>query len=317
MEQNTIKKSVDKHLGNTHDIAIRGALLNKNALAIFLNQEVKFKTNVEPEEIEYINTRFVTSKQKGRESDVIIKLKNHKVYIIIEHQSKIDYSMPYRTEEYTFEMLRQIVDKDKMENKSYEYPSIITIVLYTGLKRWNAKRSIEIKKCIKNFNNRIGKHIVLDMSYSSDNELINKDGTVDKLIVLDRLTKKKVVKDVNELIIRIYKNLKNDEEREIIENYIRSTLSELITSEQLDEIIKKVNKEEGGEGSMLRQTIIEMIEDERKEGEKKGRKEGNESGISQVAINMLKQKYKKEEIKKCTGLSYAKIAKLEKSLQSV
>lgn len=77
------------------------------------------------------------------------------------------------------------------------------------------------------------------MSYSSDNELINKDGTVDKLIVLDRLTKKKVVKDVNELIIRIYKNIKNDEEREIIENYIRSTLSELITSEQLDEIIKK------------------------------------------------------------------------------
>ena len=155
------------------------------------------------------------------------------------------------------------------------------------------------------------------MSYSSDNELINKDGTVDKLIVLDRLTKKKVVKDVNELIIRIYKNIKNDEEREIIENYIRSTLSELITSEQLDEIIKKVNKEEGGEGSMLRQTIIEMIEDGRKEGEKKGRKEGNESGISQVAINMLKQKYKKEEIKKCTGLSYVKIAKLEKSLQSV
>lgn len=103
------------------------------------------------------------------------------------------------------------------------------------------------------------------MSYSSDNELINKDGTVDKLIVLDRLTKKKVVKDVNELIIRIYKNIKNDEEREIIENYIRSTLSELITSEQLDEIIKKVNKEEGGEGSMLRQTIIEMIEDGRKE----------------------------------------------------
>ena len=56
---------------------------------------------------------------------------------------------------------------------------------------------------------------------------------------------------------------------------------------------------------MLRQTIIEMIED------------GKESGISQVAINMLKQKYKKEEIQKCTGLSYAKIAKLEKSLQHV
>lgn len=56
---------------------------------------------------------------------------------------------------------------------------------------------------------------------------------------------------------------------------------------------------------MLRQTIIEMIED------------GKESGITQVAINMLKEKCDKKMIQKFTGLSYAKIAKLEKSLQHV
>ena len=71
---------------------------------------------------------------------------------------------------------------------------------------------------------------------------------------------------------------------------------------------------------MLRQTIIEMIEDGKREGELKGRREGrqegNESGISQVAINMLKEKCDKKTIQKYTGLSYAKIAKLEKSLQS-
>ena len=70
---------------------------------------------------------------------------------------------------------------------------------------------------------------------------------------------------------------------------------------------------------MLRQTIIEMIEDGRREGEQKGRREGrregSEFGISQVAINMLKEKCNKKMIQKCTGLSYAKIAKLEKSLQ--
>lgn len=98
MEQKMHITKENKPKGNIHDTAIRGVLMNKTALAIFLNQEINFKEKIEPKEIEYINTRFVTSKQKDRESDVIIKLKEHKVFIIIEHQSLIDYSMPYRTE---------------------------------------------------------------------------------------------------------------------------------------------------------------------------------------------------------------------------
>ena len=51
---------------------------------------------------------------------------------------------------------------------------------------------------------------------------------------------------------------------------------------------------------MLRQTIIEMIEDGKREGELKGRREGrqegSESGISQVAINMLREKCDKKTI---------------------
>ena len=48
-----------------------------------------------------------------------------------------------------------------------------------------------------------------------------------------------------------------------------------------------------------------------------GRKEGIKESLSQVAINMLKEKCDKALIKKYTGLSDAKIAKLEKTLQSV
>ena len=45
-------------------------------------------------------------------------------------------------------------------------------------------------------------------------------------------------------------------------------------------------------------------------------KKGETRGISQVAINMLKEKCDKKIIKKYTGLSDAKIKELEKSLQS-
>ena len=53
------------------------------------------------------------------------------------------------------------------------------------------------------------------------------------------------------------------------------------------------------------------------EGRKEGRKEAREESLCQVAINMLKEKCDKALIKKYTGLSDAKIAKLEKTLQSV
>ena len=148
--------------------------------------------------------------------------------------------------------------------------------------------------------NKIGQHIVIDTSYYSDDDLIKREGTVSKVIVLDRLNKRKIIYNINEIILEIYKTLKNVEEKEIIENYIRSSLTELINNIQLDEIIKNINKEEGGENSMLRQTIIEMIEDGKREGELKGRREGrqegSESGISQVAINMLREKCDKKTI---------------------
>ena len=59
------------------------------------------------------------------------------------------------------------------------------------------------------------------------------------------------------------------------------------------------------------------VDEGRKIGVDEGRKIGITQGISQVAINMLKEKCDKEMIKKYTGLSYAKISKLEKSLQRV
>ena len=46
-------------------------------------------------------------------------------------------------------------------------------------------------------------------------------------------------------------------------------------------------------------------------------KEEKKESLYQVAINMLKEKCDKAMIKRCTGLSEAKISKLEKSIQNV
>ena len=66
---------------------------------------------------------------------------------------------------------------------------------------------------------------------------------------------------------------------------------------------------------MLEAFVDRFLEEGRKEGIKEGRKEAREESLSQVAINMLKEKCDKSMIKKCTGLSETKIAQLEKRLK--
>ena len=79
--------------------------------------------------------------------------------------------------------------------------------------------------------------------------------------------------------------------------------------------IKKLEKEEEEE---KKKYILwkKFIETYMAEGVKLGEERGISEGISQVAINMLKQKCKKDLIKQCTGLSDERIKELEKTLQS-
>ena len=48
--------------------------------------------------------------------------------------------MSYRILNYSLEIIRNFIRSEKIQNKNYEYPQIILIVIYTGNNKWNAKR---------------------------------------------------------------------------------------------------------------------------------------------------------------------------------
>ena len=144
-----------------------------------------------------------------------------------------------------------------------------------------------------------------------DIEKNNKD-TLAKIFFIDKLGDSK---DLNKVEAEL-DNLKITEE-EI--NYIASYINKIIgkeygkeTSNQMIEILKKRLSKEEDKDMLLENFVKTCFE----EGEKKGETRGIARGISQVAINMLKEKCDKKIIKKCTGLSDAKIKELEKTLQS-
>ena len=200
-------------------------------------------------------------------------------------------------------------------NKGFKVAKIIAIVLYTGKEKWTASKTLDdIEVACPRIEEKETDEYQLEITneykveeLKQDIETNNKD-ILAKIFFIDKLGDSKNLNKVEQEI----DNLKITEE-EI--NYIASYINKIIsrtygeeTSKQMIKILEKgLSKEEGKD--MLMENFVKTCFEE-------GEKSGKKAGISQVAINMLKQKCKKELIKQCTGLSDAKIKELEKTLQS-
>ena len=127
---------------NKHDKAFRDLLSIKEEALNLINKALKPEKEIK-EEIELYNSRFITNRYKDRESDIIYKVKNKNIFFLIEHQSTIDYSIAYRMMEYSIEIMRLLIQEKENKRKTYKYPLIIPIVIYTGDKKWDAELSMK------------------------------------------------------------------------------------------------------------------------------------------------------------------------------
>ena len=112
-------KKVEK-VNNKYDKIFKTILENKEEAANFINQALKLNKKIKPKEIEKYRSSFITKNFEAQESDIIYKIKNKKVFIIIEHQTKIDFSMSYRILNYQMEIMRSCIEeKELLESKSF------------------------------------------------------------------------------------------------------------------------------------------------------------------------------------------------------
>ena len=127
-----------QYINNSHDKIFRKVLEDKNNAIKIINRMLK-EDKVSIEEIEKYNSSYISSKLANSEADIVYKVINQDVFFLIEHQTKIDYSMPYRILKYELEIIESVLIDKNYKNKKYKYPIVIPIVLYTGNKKWNAK----------------------------------------------------------------------------------------------------------------------------------------------------------------------------------
>lgn len=128
---------------NEHDKLFKDLLSDSEEARKFINKFLELEEPIKENELKLYNSSYITTEYQSKEADIVYKKKNEDIYFLIEHQSTIDISMPYRIKNYVIEILRTAVDKSKIHQKGYEYPLVVPIVLYTGNKKWNAKLKFE------------------------------------------------------------------------------------------------------------------------------------------------------------------------------
>ena len=283
---------------------------------IVLKEEISDEEDIDSkiEELEQCDNRYITKAYYNKETDILYKIKNRPVFILIEHQSSVDYTMPERIIEYLVEILRKYnIERQKTKNKTSIIPTIIPIVLYTGNKKWNVKTYLgENQQKVPGFKSiEFGRYILVDTNKYKEEELIEEDGALSKILLLEKS------KDVEKTYKKIkYEDLK-EYEKELIDEYTCNVAARVLPELKIEEIREKLRKKEGGK-SMLADALLKMKENYIIEGRKEGRKsgiiEGIESGKREEKLKIAKSLklmgLKIEDIVKATGLSKEEIQKL-------
>lgn len=285
---------------------------NKSDTVKFINKVLK--TKLKEDDIEKYNSSFVNKIFQNQEADIVYKIKNKNIFFLIEQQTKIDYSMPYRILEYQLEIIKSAIDIEKLKNKSYKIPQVYPIVLYTGKRKWNAKKFLEdCQEKLEGINMKISNYYIVDVNDFTEEELLNEDTLISKVMLLE---KAKNSEEIEYFLKKIIPKIKNkDKDKEVINRIISIILSTKLDKNKIDELIKELK---GDDEKML--AVMEMLEKEnqmyinigKKERKKRaGKKSGRKETISALVKNMLKENLSIELISKITGKTKEEIEKIK------
>ena len=278
-EQDSYEIITNKDVNNKHDKTYRSILDSKKDAAYIINQVLNLEEKIKAEEIEKYNSSFVTNNLQNKEADIVYKMKEKDIFFLIEHQNKVDHSMPYRIEEYRIEIIKSAIDIEKIKSKGYEMPEVIPIVIYTGKGNWNAKlhlHSIQDER-FKDVN--LQKYNLIDINKYEKETLINSD-----------------------YLIAI-KSTKDKEDRQKLVRIIQRTLKGKIPKEKLEEIIQK----EKGEDKIMEEALDRIITYEKI----RARKEERKNILKNIINNMLKKGLGMDEIMELTGATQREIMQVK------
>lgn len=307
-EDDNIKEKT-KSKDKKHDKIFKDILQNKKEMSKFINNFIK--NRISSNELENYNVNYITKDFKYQQSDIVYKEKEKEIYYLIEHQTKVDYSMSYRILNYCVEIIRNIVENQKINKASYKYPTIIPIVLYTGDKKWTANTSFISSYDIEGISYETIKvnYRLIDVNKYSIEELLKQNTMISNAMILEKCKdKEEVIKNLRKII----KNAKTNEQFKNLKRLVIYLYSDM--QEKSKKEILKILEESECEENMS--TIAERLAKELRSERKIGISQGISQAIMETIKNMLKYNEDEEKIMKYTNTKKEEIEKIKKELET-
>ena len=220
---------------------------------------IGIKTKIE--ELELYNTNFITTNYNYRNADIVYKEKNREIYYLIEQQTYVESEMARKVLDYS----TGILGLPENQGKCIE---IVPIVLYTGKRRWTAKRKYtECQKVkIQEGKKLEMEYILVDIKDYNIEQLIKEKTKISIAIIFEKCkNSEEVITYAKELIEKriqieylgkilkyLYGNLENPKINDLIEEIINikeekevkkvSTIRERLKAEYVGEYNKGVSQ---------------------------------------------------------------------------
>ena len=147
-----------------------------------------------------------------------------------------------------------------------------------------------------------GKFNLIDVNDFSEEELLNDDIFITKMMLVEKC------KDETEIISTLEKITKiiKEEDKNTFRRIVKEILVLRIGEENTNKILEKI---EEGSGNMM--AVMEMLLAENEKYINIGRKEGKMQNLKEIVQKMLAENFSKDTISKITGLKKEEIDQLK------
>ena len=185
-------------INNEYDVTYKSFLTHKQTFLELLKGFVceDWVDQVSEDDLSLENQSFILYDYQERESDIIYKAKlnEQEVYffILLEMQSTVDYTMPFRLLIYMTELWKRFfadTNENERKRKNFRLPAIVPMVLYNGTRRWTAVKNFldyqDGQECFTN--NLLGfRYILFDINSYSESELYEIGTLISSVFLLDQ-----------------------------------------------------------------------------------------------------------------------------------
>ena len=304
----------------THDSSFKVMMANKKLATEFFNQHLPLpiKKLIDFESLELCKESYIDNELSLSAVDVLYKAHfNEKpgyLYIISEHQSRVDKLMPFRLLKYMIKIMDHHI-------KSYDIdrlPVIFPMVFYHGQHSWNS--SMDLFDLFGD-NKDLAKSILLqpykliDVNQIPDNELKNSSYAGVMSFIFKHIFARDILPYLEQIKDQLLTIENDPNNKDLLINLLKYIIikGRIDKKEQLTEFInvtfsKEIGKKMATTAELYYQEGLEKgVQQGVQQGIEKGVQQGVEKGEfetkKRIASNLLNKGHTLEEIAEITGLT--------------